>query len=107
MTGSSASPSSTSGSGANTGASNPQNTEVPGSTDGTAPSIPDSGPLTSEHEGMVSLDDAVDDPTLPYRAQIVAVVDRIDRALPTLTGRELVSSDEMADLLLDLRLLLT
>lgn len=55
---------------------------------------------------MVSLDDEVDDPTFAYRAQIVAVVARIDEALPTLASRELVSTDEVSDLLLDLRLLL-
>lgn len=104
MTGSSTSPNPTSGSGASTTAPGPS--DDPGSTDGTAPPIHASDPSSEEHCGMVSLDDEVDDPTFAYRAQIVAVVARIDEALPTLASRELVSTDEVSDLLLDLRLLL-
>lgn len=45
------------------------------------------------------------DPAL-VDAAIQAVVARIDTELPSLLKRELVSSDEVADLLLDVRTLL-
>lgn len=54
---------------------------------------------------MVDLDDAIDDASLPYRAQIMAAVARIDEALPG-TTRDLIPGDEVQSLLLDLRLLL-
>lgn len=72
----------------------------------TARSIPVSVLTGREHDGVVDLDDAIDDPTLPYRAQIVAVVALIDDALPGTATRTIVPSDEMRDLLLDMRLLL-
>lgn len=105
MTDSSTFPSPPSGSGANTTASDPAGAATR-STVGTAPSIPDSGPGGSDHDGMVDLDDSIDDPTLAYRAQIIAAVARIDEALPGTTTRELISGDEVQSLLLDLRLLL-
>lgn len=57
---------------------------------------------------MVTLDDEIDadDPTLPYRTQIMAAVTRIDDALRTTAVRELMSTDEFQDVLLDLRSLL-